>query len=69
MQAMGMLETEKLTRRFGQMTAVDQLSIGVETGEVFGLLGANGTGKMVTLDSGGSYRETFRTRRAARRVG
>jgi ABC-2 type transport system ATP-binding protein len=43
------LETQALTRRFGQFTAVDALTISVEAGEVFALLGANGAGKTVTL--------------------
>jgi len=43
------LETEGLTRRFGALTAVDALTISVEAGEVFALLGANGAGKTVTM--------------------
>jgi ABC-2 type transport system ATP-binding protein len=43
------LETEALTRRFGAVTAVDALTLSVEAGEVFGLLGANGAGKTVTM--------------------
>jgi ABC-2 type transport system ATP-binding protein len=43
------LETQALTRRFGDFTAVDDVTIAVEAGEVFGLLGANGAGKTVTL--------------------
>ncbi|MEA4908622.1 MAG: ATP-binding cassette domain-containing protein [Chloroflexi bacterium] len=46
---MTILETLSLTRRFGQMTAVDELSFQVETGEAFGLLGPNGAGKSTTL--------------------
>jgi ABC-2 type transport system ATP-binding protein len=46
---MSVLETEGLTRRFGALTAVDALSISVERGEVFALLGANGAGKTVTI--------------------
>lgn len=46
---MPVLEVEALTRRFGDFTAVDGLTLGVEAGEVFGLLGANGAGKTVTL--------------------
>ena len=46
---MSVLETEGLTRRFGLLTAVDALTISVEAGEVFALLGANGAGKTVTL--------------------
>jgi ABC-2 type transport system ATP-binding protein len=39
-----------LVKRFGDMTAVDNLSIQVERGEVFGLLGPNGAGKSTTLN-------------------
>ncbi len=46
---MAILETEHLTRRFGALTAVDDLNISVETGVVFGLLGPNGAGKTTTL--------------------
>ena len=43
------LETASLTRRFGALTAVDGLTLSVETGEVFGLLGPNGAGKMTVI--------------------
>ncbi len=43
------LQTKALTRRFGELTAVDALSIVMETGEVFGLLGPNGAGKTTSL--------------------
>jgi ABC-2 type transport system ATP-binding protein len=46
---MAILETNELTRRFGDFTAVDRLTLAVEAGETFGLLGANGAGKTVTL--------------------
>lgn len=38
-----------LTKRFGDFTAVDDLSIDVEQGEVFAFLGANGSGKSTTI--------------------
>ncbi len=43
------IETQRLTRRFGSISAVDELSLGVEHGEVFGLLGPNGAGKTTTI--------------------
>jgi len=46
---MPILETEALTRCFGDQTAVDTLTISVEKGEVFGLLGPNGAGKTTTI--------------------
>jgi len=44
-----MVETIDLTRRFGAETAVDRLSIKVERGEIFGLVGPDGAGKTTTL--------------------
>jgi ABC-2 type transport system ATP-binding protein len=42
---MNMVETKALTRTFGDLKAVDGLTINVEAGEVFGLVGPNGAGK------------------------
>jgi len=44
-----MIETEGLTREFGDTTAVDDLTLRVEEGEVFGFLGPNGAGKTTTV--------------------
>ena len=46
---MNILQTVSLTRRFGELTAVDDLNLSVETGEVFGLLGPNGAGKTTVI--------------------
>jgi len=43
------LEIKSLTRRFGTFTAVDALTLSVNAGEVFGLLGSNGAGKTTTI--------------------
>jgi ABC-2 type transport system ATP-binding protein len=44
-----MIDTENLTKRFGDLTAVDSLTIHVDDGEVFGFLGPNGAGKTTTV--------------------
>jgi ABC-type multidrug transport system ATPase subunit len=43
------LEVKGLTKQFGKLTAVDNLDLVVEKGEVFGILGPNGSGKTTTL--------------------
>jgi ABC-2 type transport system ATP-binding protein len=43
------IETENLTRAFGAQTAVDNLSLEVTSGEIFGFLGHNGAGKTTTV--------------------
>jgi ABC-2 type transport system ATP-binding protein len=43
------LEIRNLTRRFGKFTVVDSLTLSVNAGEVFGLLGSNGAGKTTTI--------------------
>ena len=43
------LSSRGLTKRFGDLTAVDNLSIEVLEGEVFGLLGPNGAGKTTSI--------------------
>ncbi|RLA91606.1 MAG: ABC transporter ATP-binding protein [Deltaproteobacteria bacterium] len=44
-----MIKTENLTKRFGNITAVDSLNIEVIKGEIFGFLGPNGAGKTTTI--------------------
>lgn len=43
------VETENLTRRFGTLTAVNDLSLAVPSGSIFALLGPNGAGKTTTI--------------------
>ena len=44
-----MIDTQNLTRKFGNLTAVDNVTLHVEEGEVFGFLGPNGAGKTTTV--------------------
>ena len=46
---MPVIETKDLTIRFGDFTAVDKVSMSIERGEVFGLLGPNGSGKTTII--------------------
>jgi ABC-2 type transport system ATP-binding protein len=46
---MNMIEVKDLTKKFGDITAVDNLTFHVAEGEVFGLLGPNGAGKTTTI--------------------
>ncbi len=43
------IEAHNLTRKFGELTAVAELSLEVSEGEVFGFLGPNGAGKTTTI--------------------
>lgn len=46
---MNVITADKLTKRFGNFTAVDAISFEVEQGEIFGFLGANGAGKTTAM--------------------
>jgi len=46
---MYIIETKNLTKKFEKMTAVDNLNLQINEGEIFGLLGPNGAGKTTTL--------------------
>jgi ABC-2 type transport system ATP-binding protein len=44
-----LIDTENLTKKFGNLTAVDSVTLHVNDGEVFGFLGPNGAGKTTTI--------------------
>jgi ABC-2 type transport system ATP-binding protein len=46
---MNAIETLDLTKKFGNLTAVDSVNIHVEQGEIFGLLGPSGAGKSTII--------------------
>jgi beta-exotoxin I transport system ATP-binding protein len=43
------IETERLTKAYGSVRGIDEISIAVERGEVYGFLGPNGAGKTTTM--------------------
>ncbi len=47
---MAVIEVEGLVKRYGEVTAVDGVSLQVEAGEIFGILGPNGAGKTTTVE-------------------
>ncbi len=44
------IEVKNLTKRYGTLTAVDNISFSISSGEIFGLLGPNGAGKTTTVE-------------------
>ena len=46
---MNIIQTENLTKKFGDTIAVDDVSINVREGEIYGFLGLNGAGKTYTI--------------------
>ena len=60
---MSVIALDALTKRFGDVVAVDDLTVHLERGRVIGLLGPNGAGKTTTL------RAPARTRRPEFRLG
>ena len=45
-----MIEVKHLTKKYGDLTAVDDLSFTIEKGKIYGLLGPNGAGKSTTMN-------------------
>ena len=43
------IEAKSLGKTYGSVTAIDDLSLTINTGEIFGLLGPNGAGKSTTI--------------------
>ena len=48
-EIVALIDTDNLTRKFGDATAVENLTLHVDDGEVFGFLGPNGAGKTTTI--------------------
>ena len=46
---MQIIQTDKLTYRYGKFTAIEDVDLGVNRGEIFGFLGPNGAGKTTTI--------------------
>ena len=47
-----MIRVERFTKRYGNFTAVDNISFDAKQGEVFAFLGPNGSGKTTTMKAG-----------------
>ena len=62
-----MIETKKLTKKFGKNIALNNLDFNVEKGEIFCFLGANGAGKTTTIAT--SQRASSRWRSDSRTAG
>ena len=45
-----MIHIENLVKRYGNLVALDHLNLDIEEGEIFGLLGPNGSGKTTAIN-------------------
>ena len=59
-----MLKIEHLTKAFGDKLAVDDLSLHIAPGEIYGFIGHNGAGKTTTLRSVAQERDSHRAAQA-----
>ena len=46
-----MIELKNVTKKYGKVVAVDNISFSIEEGEIVGLLGPNGAGKSTTMNT------------------
>ena len=44
-----MIETDDLTKKYGELFALDRLTLKLEQGDVYGFIGPNGSGKTTTM--------------------
>ena len=56
-----MLNIQHLTKTYGEKRAIDNLSIHIAPGEIYGFIGHNGAGKTTTLKAAFFYVHTFPT--------
>ena len=49
-EEINLIEVENLVKKYGSLTAVDDLSMKIEPGHIYGLLGKNGAGKTTTMN-------------------
>ena len=64
-----MLETQALSKAFGSTLALDRVSLRVEPGEIYCLLGANGAGKTTLINVFLNFHEPLGRQGAGRRSG